>query len=329
MLFIADLHLDNWKQFSTLLGNGFNSRLMEQIKVVNKVAKIIEETGEQEVIFLGDLTNSFSDAFPQIVYDAAFYTCQTWSAKAHLRVLIGNHDIYRGMHRFSAMESLPNCEIITTPTRATIQGYKVDLIPWGWGAPKVKGDILAGHMPILGSWVSGDKAKQADEGYFKEDLFGYQYVFLGHFHERQVIDVQGVNYAGYIGSLMQLNLGSAPTDRGVTLYRNNTVRTIDIPSPRIYEVTIPTQEAADYFLDETHNPTDYFKIILTNYNLTLPPFDHRVLVEYDIAPTQESRLAENPDEDIRETIDRFIEQANTKLDKKEIKAYLNGLEKRV
>jgi DNA repair exonuclease SbcCD nuclease subunit len=229
------------------------------------------------------------------------------------------------------MEALSNCEVIDVPTRAAIQGYEVDLIPWGMPIPgRFKGDILAGHIPVIGSWISGDKTKRADDGVSKETLFGYKYVFLGHFHERQQLDVPGAIYAGYIGSVIQINLGSSPAKRGVTLL-TNTGDIVDhiIPSPTISEIKIPTQAAADYFLKETYNDVDYFKLVLSDYNITLPPFDHRVLCEYDVASTQEARLTETPDEDISETIDKFISQANTKLDKKEIKDYLIKLEKRI
>lgn len=302
------------------------------MKVINQIGDIIEKTKEDEVVFLGDLINSFSDSLPKVIYNAAFYAIQLWSKNAHLYLILGNHDIYRNMHCFSAMEALPNCEVISSPTKVTIQGYKTDLVPWGYPIPdKNKGDILAGHIPIIGAWVSGDKKKRADEGYSKENLFGYKYAFLGHFHERQQFEVSGGIYAGYIGSVIQINLASSPTDhRGIVfLNSNNQPLFYDIKSPKIEEIIIPTQEAADFFLRETYNNYDYFKLVITGIDVTLPSFDHRVVVEYDIAPSQTARIEETPNEDIREIIDKFIDQANTKLSKTEIKKYLALLEKNV
>lgn len=325
MIFLADLHLDNFRQFSTILPNGLNSRLVEQLKVVNQVSQKIEELGEENVIFLGDLINSFIDSLPKMIYNAAYYAVSSWAKKANLYLIIGNHDLFRNMHIFQAFAEIPNVFIVSSPVIERIEGYQVDLIPWNCDLPTQKGDILAGHLSVLGSWMSADKHR-AEEGIHPTSMFGYRHVLLGHFHDVQSIEVPGTQTARYTGSIMQINLAGSVMERGLYRLKDDKVEFFPIVSPQIKEIILETPEMAKEFLDKEYNEIDYFKITVKHRDIELPVFDHRVIVEYELAPSApELRFANQPDEHIIETIEKFIDQSNTALPKDIIKEKLKEI----
>ena len=325
MIFFGDLHLDEYRMFSTILENGFNSRLMEQIKVDNQVVQKIEELGEENVIFLGDLINSFAGSLPKVIYNAAYLTCRLIAEKANLYLIIGNHDLFRNMHIFQAFAEIPNVFIVSSPVTERIEGYQADLIPWDCALPIQKGDILAGHLSVLGSWENASKHK-SEEGIHSTSMFGYKHIFLGHFHDAQPIEVPGAQTAMYTGSIMQINLAGSVMERGLYRLKDDKVEFFPIKSPQIKEITLETPEAAKEFLDRGYNEIDYFKITVRHREIELPTFDHKVIVEYDLAPSApELRFANQPDENIIETIENFIDQSNTALPKDKIKEKLKEI----
>lgn len=326
MIFLADLHLDNFKQFSTLLPpKGLNSRLVEQLKVINQVSQKIEELGEENVIFLGDLINSFTDSLPKVIYNAAYYAISSWAKKANLYLIIGNHDLFRNMHVFSPFAEIPNVFIVSSPVTERIEGYQVDLVPWDCALPTQKGDILAGHLSVLEAWMDASKHR-AQEGIHPTSMFGYRHILLGHFHDAQSFEVPGASTAIYTGSVMQINLASSVMERGLYQLKDSILKFIPIKSPQIKEILLETPELAKEFLDKEYNEIDYFKLIVKHRDIELPILDHRVIVEYELAPSApELRFVDQPDENIVETIEKFIDQSNTALPKDKIKEKLKEI----
>jgi DNA repair exonuclease SbcCD nuclease subunit len=314
MLLVTDFHLDNYRQFATITKEGLNSRLVDQLGVIGAVSKLIEETRTENVIFLGDLFNSLSDSLPKLIYNAAFAAVRSWSKNSELFLIVGNHDIHKGFHLFSAFAELPNVHVISNTLQTEIEGYKVDLVPWGGVIPPVaKGDILMGHIAVRGTKVNST-GMTVDEGCSPLDLKGYKNIFLGHYHERQPIPIPGAIQAEYIGSLMQIDRGSTPEPRGVVALREGVYDFFPIPSPHIYSVEVINQDWADRYVKEIEKG-NYWHLTVTSPEVALPSFDHRVQVEYNIEMKHETRLEEKEGEDLLETVKRFIEGANTNVDK--------------
>lgn len=315
MIFLTDLHLDCFKQFSTQ-ENGINTRLLDQIKAIAEVEKAIERSDSGYAIFLGDLINSFSDSLPKVVYNAIWYAISTWSQYVQLYIIAGNHDIYRQMHIFDPYRHMKNVHIVTEPIQETIEGYKVDMLPWGYDIPNrtiFGGDILAAHLEVNGAIMNAAGIRTHD-GTTVDKMASYKYVFLGHYHEAQMLAVPGATWAGYIGSIMQTDLGLSPTGKGITHFNNGEVRFEEIASPKIYtaqidkDTEVPTLEASIA-------AGNYWRVTVTDPAIRLPAFDHRVQVEYDIKPKMEARLEEKAGEDLKETVLRFIDMVDTKVRK--------------
>lgn len=314
MLIVSDIHLDQYRQFSTINKDGLNTRLMDQLGVIGAVGRLIEDRQEKNVIFLGDMFNSLSDSLPKIIYNAAFALCSTWSRNSELFLIVGNHDIHRGFHLFSAFKPLPNVHVISNPAQFMIENVLIDMIPWGRNVPDVKGDILMGHIAVRGTKVNA-LGTVIDEGVSPLDLRGYREIFLGHYHDRQPIPVPGAERAEYIGAVIQIDRGNSPEPRGVISLRRGDYEFIPIPSPAIRTVRIKDQVDADDIVRLINRANDYWHITVTSPNVKLPQFDHRVQVEYDITTVHETRLEEKEGEDLVETVKRFIAETNTHVNK--------------
>jgi len=314
MILLSDLHLDTFRQWSTL-EDGINTRLLDQIRVIADIAAIIEQSGEENVIFLGDLINSFSDSLPKVVYNAVWYAIHSWSQKSRLYIIAGNHDLYRGRHIFDPYRYMENVEIVTSPVRETLEGYAIDMVPWGYDIPdpKDRGDILTSHQEVYGAIMNVTGIATYD-GIRPSSLAGYKYVFLGHYHEAQKLDVPGAKWAGYIGSIMQTDLSLSPAYKGITFFNKDEVRFEPIASPRLHSVKVASQEEADKIIPSIVKG-DYWRITVLDQSIKLPSFDHRVQVEYDIKPKTETRLEAKDGEDLLETVLRFIDIVDTKVDK--------------
>lgn len=318
MLIFSDLHLDNFRQFSTILKNGFNSRLMDQIKVIDEIKQIADETKTENIIFLGDLINSYTETLPKIIYNAAFCAIKALAERANVYLILGNHDLYRKMNVLLPLSSIPNVYIIANTMALPIEEYTVDLVPWDCALPKQKADILMGHLEVKGTIVNCS-GHQAEEGYSPTDLVGYKYIFLGHFHEPQLLPVNGATHAEYVGSVMQIDRGSFPVPRGAILFNNNQIpRRIFINSPRIYSMVVDSQEQMDHMTSQIKKG-DYWHLTIKEPSIVLPDFDesfdHRVQIEWDVEPTVDVRLEEKPGEDLKEEAKRFIQNTNTKINK--------------
>jgi DNA repair exonuclease SbcCD nuclease subunit len=176
-----------------------------------------------------------------------------------------------------------------------------------------RGDILAGHLEVQGGIMNATGIKSLD-GIKARDLVGYKFVFLGHYHEPQEFRVPGASYAGYIGSVMQTDLSLSQRPRGITFLQGGLPYFREIPSPKMLTAKVTTQEEANNVIGSL-NDGNYWRITVTDPGVSMPAFDHRIQIEYDIKPKAEARLEERPGEDLKETVTRFIDTVETKVDK--------------
>lgn len=332
LAFVTDLHLDNYRPFSKILSNGVNSRLLDQLDVVRKVSKQLEELKPEAVIFLGDMFNGITESLPKIIYNAAFLTVQAWSKAAPLYLLVGNHDIYRGMHVFSTFGTLPNVHIISHTTRVKLDGYEIDMIPWENPLPKERGDICAGHVAVNGTYVDADRRHLCVDSSVQPTSFaGYKYVLLGHFHNPQVFPVPDVVDARYIGAVMQTDRRTSPMSLGITILEDENLSLYPIESPKIYHFIIANKEDKLRFMENNYIEPHYFKLTVTSPEVDFPNNLDRTIIEYDLPAVASTRLSVSDDkatawdEKLLLAVNEFIEKSNTVLDKEALKSMAKEL----
>jgi len=324
LVFIGDLHLNNWKQFSTILPNGINSRLAEQMKVVGQISSNLRD--DDTVIFLGDLIDSYGETLPKIIYSAAFHTLRAWANKCeHLYAIIGNHDIYRNASIVTAFDEIDKVTIITDWNAIELEGYIVDMVAWNGSLPGSKGDIFAGHVMPMGAWMGSLWNKRADEGVPIWFFDGYKYAICGHVHEPQDLPVpKSETIVQCPGSIMQLNLSSSSAPRFLYRLENNKWSKIEIEATKLYTQIINTQEEADRFF--MHHKPGYYKLFCMDQSIQLPALDHTIVVEYPAKPAiGKQEIEDVKDLDLLETIKDFIDNSNTAIDKELAKEYVTKL----
>jgi len=312
ILLFTDLHLSTYTQFSTVNENGMNTRLLEQLMVINKVAEVARKEKVEAIYFLGDLLHGLTESIPKIIYNAAYLVVNNLAEACPVHMLVGNHDQFRKLTILANFDDIKNVYLYENTTQLD---NGIDMVPWDCPIPKVKNDILLGHIGLNGAYVNADFTRTHVDGTPPESLFGYKYIYLGHFHTRQLVKIYGATEAMYIGSVMANQFGEDILDRGVTIFEDGKSRFIQIQSPKFKEATVSTQEELETLLEFFEKNTDYYRLKVTSPEVKVPALNHRVQVSYEFAPTREARLEEKENEDLWDTVERFIEGTTTAIDK--------------
>jgi DNA repair exonuclease SbcCD nuclease subunit len=122
ILVFSDLHLNEWKFGATILPNGLNSRLQDQLDVLKEIKDFCVKERIREVIFCGDLFHTHSKLSTTVLSCAAKaledfrYTFRNDNGGVHF--LVGNHDIADKAGKYHGLEwlkSLGHCEVYDEP----------------------------------------------------------------------------------------------------------------------------------------------------------------------------------------------------------------------
>jgi predicted MPP superfamily phosphohydrolase len=332
IVMFSDLHLDNFRQFSTIDELGFNSRLLEQMRVVQRVVKYLHSlkaAGKKiTIVFLGDLINGQGESIHKTVNYVMHTVARQVADIAPTYMVVGNHDVYRNIHILQALEPISNLQYVDKTTAVNIDGYDIDIVPWNCEIPEKRGDILMGHIPISGDEFVSVFDKNAID---RNMLHGYNMVFLGHYHTHHEFAVPGVQKAMYVGAIMANSFSDTLEDRGLTILDDGRISFVPIPSPKFIERYVSTQEQMDSAIKEYNETDNYFRIIVTSPDVTIPEVGHRVQFEVNYKSVETvTRLAmPTTKETMRDLVHRVIDLSNTALDRDEIKAELDSVMKGV
>lgn len=225
ILFFADLHLHERKEFNSLDGE-IGSRLKEGISILEQIAMIVKQQNIQHVVFLGDVFE-LKDRVPnhiQIAFGEALHTID-----AMVYFLVGNHDFK--IKKYPNVKVLALGDMITLVERPRciyIGDVQVGFIPFyrdyedfkkAWirlHESNRKMDIVCFHQFIPGiSYSSGHKIPGRFDLELRE---GTQYI-SGHLH--QACKVMG-DRIQYLGSPYQVTFGEAGEDKFIYLFDTTT-----------------------------------------------------------------------------------------------------------
>lgn len=310
ILIFSDLHLDFYRRFSTTLAGGINSRLMKQAAIVNKVKKLIDDLHPTATIFLGDFFNGQGATISKQLYLIGYRLISKLQESVPLYMLIGNHDIFGSNHILDPMASLPNVKIISDSRVIEFDGNLIGLQPWKGVQPNA--DVILGHLDIEGAKTGIGYPLPATM--HPTEFSRCKLVISGHFHSYQEIKPNII----FCGSVMPITFGDCEEDYGVLLLHPDlqTERVI-IPSPQFITITISEQAELDRFVE--NRGKNYYKLILKDRKIVVPSFDHTVEVEWDVQEEMKSRLVYEIDEPLEEVLCKYVEQANTAIDKEAAK----------
>ena len=235
----SDLHLHNHAAFAEHV-DGLNSRLLNGRDAFMQVAQTLHAAGGTTVLFLGDWHDS-RRKIPVEVLDIGATALEEARDRYGTEVIavVGNHDLSLD-ERSCSLHGLPFTDIIDKPQVVTIEGRKVNVVPWTdspdvvKAASKKRCDFMVGHFGIAGSRV-GPSDFEIPGKIGLGDLPSDVPVFLGHYHKPQQIPDTKIRY---VGSPLQLTWGEANEAKRFLILQGSKIKSVKTKGlPRFMRVT--------------------------------------------------------------------------------------------
>lgn len=232
----SDLHLHPFKDFSTLLPNGRNSRLQNGLDVMRKIREYCVEHKIRTVLFGGDLFHQ-KHVLPVGLYQAAYREISKFKRDGIEGIfVVGNHDQSSAdgsVHAITALSSVvhvvskPEMVLLSAKTHETVWcvPYMEDHKEFK-RALKNHATLLLAHGAINGA-VTGPVEFQPEHPLRIKDVpTSYGFRFFGHYHKRQKMAEQ----CWYIGSPLQHVRGEMNEhDKGFLVYDTETKKCTNVP----------------------------------------------------------------------------------------------------
>jgi predicted phosphodiesterase len=226
VLIFSDLHLADTTSPAKGVSQGARPTLKNQIHLVRKIEKIVTQHRVEHIWFLGDMIEALDFKVTEEVYQAAFDLTRRLAQKAEFWFVLGNHDVWRGLVERSNLESIAGVRVIHQTSSVRMEGRRVDIVPWDSPLPRKKGDVLLGHFTVYGSYLNAAGTIQCAGGIsfndlvHPDDLKGYEYVFVGHNHLPQNLNILGAKDARCVGSVMAASGGNFGSYGGLYLFED-------------------------------------------------------------------------------------------------------------
>jgi len=243
ILFFADVHLHNWNQCSTILGDGFNSRFLNGLAVVKRILDDAIKYRVDLCVFGGDLFHDRSSIATETlgpVIDAFKYAVKSG---VKIVALPGNHDysIRRITSCVTNILDSVGVRVISGFEESKYGGTRIVFIPYQHNDSELKRAMESVNLlrPNLAFMHQGLQGVQSRSGYvlmgepLKREWLPSCKVFSGHIHE-----CQRVNNFYYVGSPMQLDWG----DVGIKKY----YFMIEVQGKTVYVVKHRVRDAPEF-----------------------------------------------------------------------------------
>jgi exonuclease SbcD len=288
-IILGDVHLGKSQALGkTNLGATLNSRLADQLNLLDWTLEQAIETGSDNIIITGDI---FEDPKPTPSIIALFLSwlkkCHTYNVNIHL--IVGNHDVLRsGFIYSSPLDVISETElenvfiyrdintIFVGSSAFTLMPFrdrkslgcsshndaltilKNSLIYELSSIPSTYKKVVVGHFAIEGSIPIGDEIDDiTNELFCPTSMFeGYDYVWMGHVHKPQVLK-KTKPYISHIGSMDISNFGETDHKKNIILFDpslSDDFITKYIPTRNLKKITISipkdTTDTTKYVLDE-------------------------------------------------------------------------------
>lgn len=309
ILILGDVHLGKGTSIGKAgLGTSLNSRIVDQIQLLDWTLDQAIDHNAQQIIITGDV---FEDPKPHpsiiVLFLSWIKKCEAQGIKVH--IVMGNHDMLRsGAFVSSPLDIISECEIegifihkeLTTITIGSVsltfmpfrdrKSFVVDsnsdavkllntALDYELASiPLTYTKILIGHLAIEGSiWVGDEVDDLSNELFCPVDMFkGFHYVWMGHVHKPQIM--QKSPHIAHIGSMDLSNFGESDHKKFLILFdiEDQVFSEIEIPtrSLRKVSITVPkdTVDTTKFIIDEIQKKyTDLSKsIVKVEVNLASP-----------------------------------------------------------
>jgi len=313
-IILGDPHLGKITNGKPGIAGGLNSRIEDQINILDWVLKTSISNDCDHIIITGDV---FEDPKPHYLLIKIFidWLIKCSGNNVSVDVIAGNHDMQRtGSNYYSALDiissiNFPNIKIYKDIQTINFKNISFTYLPFrdrrGLTCDthdqainllkekmidnlskiyKNNIKICVGHMTLLGALPVGDEIDDmTNELMCPNDMFkGYDYVFMGHIHKPQIRNKNP--HMAHVGSMDLSDFGEVDHIKKIILFdtdEKNHIREINIPTRPMMKIQIDVPENTD---------TNQFVLdYLLNLNKTSPFKDAILRLEIRLA----SKTSEN------------------------------------
>lgn len=272
-IILGDVHLGKGLSVGkTSVGSGLNSRINDQLKLLDWTLDQAIECGAKRIVVTGDV---FEEPKPHPTLIKLFISwlkkCEAYEVEVH--IIYGNHDILRsGQFSSSVLDIISEAEISNVYVYSSIDTIYCDgvcftLLPFrdrrsfnvdkhdeaveaiknkllyeAADIPAEYQKVLIGHLAMEGSIYVGDEIDDASNEIFcPVSMFNaYDYVWMGHVHKPQVLS-KSKPYVAHVGSMDRSDVGESDHKKIVVLFDPDMpghFKEIEIPVRPLEKLTI-------------------------------------------------------------------------------------------
>jgi len=269
LLVTADIHLHEWRSFSSLK-NSVNTRLLDILSVLQQEAVYARKNGITSVAILGDIFHKRGQ-IDVTSYNLFHQFLKTYE-DLHFYILVGNHDQSTIDGKFNACAPLArlNTTIISVPTHITIMGKDVFFVPYIHNHTTTQciiedtsADYLFGHFSVAGAKVI-DTDYRTKEGVrlTKNIQSKYNKILLGHYHTPQYLSKN--RNSMYVGSPIHHSFSDENQEKSfiVLTMDSGSVERVATKYPNFVRFTVKSDKEMDEILTKQ---ADYYRIICQDF----------------------------------------------------------------
>jgi DNA repair protein SbcD/Mre11 len=283
-LILGDPHLGKGtKNGRPGIGNALNSRVQDQVKLLEFTIQTAIDNDVFNIIITGDVFED-AKAHPNIIGIFIDWLHQCTSNGIDVHVIMGNHDILRtgsiieSVLDLIAKAQIPNVHIYKDIDTIHYDGFSITLLPYRdrsimgvsthveaisiinslvtYEQAMIPDDnlkIVVGHLALEGSIHIGDEFDDvASEIYCPLSMFsGYDYVWMGHVHKKQVMQKKPL--LAHIGSMDVSDFGESNEKKYIIIIDPkdpNKFKEIQLPCRQLRKIslTVPRGDNATEYL---------------------------------------------------------------------------------
>lgn len=308
ILILGDVHLGKSPNLGKVnLNSVYNSRLIDQRKILDWVLEKAEEEVVSDIVITGDI---FEDTNPKYEIINVF---MEWLKKTNIlnikvHIILGNHDYTRINNiYYSPLDLINNTEldnvtVYKTPNTINVCDTYISMFPFCDRKslfseslseaknlikkyieyeysliPRAKNSIAIGHFALEGSLYIGDEIDDlTNEIIVPLDYFEYDYVWMGHVHKFQKLKEN----VYHIGSMDISDFGEANESKYIIIFdcKNNSFDEIKIPTVKLNKIS----------LEISNENIDSIEELISNVSNQIVSLE--IKYKQDVSPIGKSKL---------------------------------------
>lgn len=312
-LVLGDIHIGKGLSMGrTAVGSGYNSRVIDQIELLDWVLQQAIDNGVEAIIATGDICE---EAKPDYKFVKIFIDWLMDCSRngIHVYIVCGNHDITRTGHFIESyldiieLAEIPNVffhKDITTihfddtsvtlmpyrdlrlmelPTnKEAVDNYQYQMLLENSTIPVTHTKVLVGHLALEGSLYVGDEIDDSmNELIFPVEAFkNYDYVWMGHVHKPQVRCK--TPHIAHIGSLDLSDFGETDHNKIIIIFDSES-------KGKFTEIVVPSRPLKKFIIEipEGKDPTEHVISAIEEYCESYPLKNALVKLEIKLGTSTE------------------------------------------